>query len=246
MGGGRLAVQQLLLNGGVLDVNNTDPATRKPWYATRTVMHDKKNYVEPCDERFVDGTRPSWDEFGDAFVQAAESSGTKKGDQKKQYNKLKRMKQRHSGSVHCDDFFARLLLTGLVADGATPAQVTDFRILEVMLETLSKANSRGVKKSVGAKKDMHSQVKKAYGKNKLTNLQLMFDAVKAVDTSLQNEADQLSPPEARYWATEKKSKADDDSDDDIFAVDDDLDRAQESDSWRDRTRGQNHRGRRRR
>ena len=50
-------------------------------------------------------------------MQAAESSGTnsaKKGDQKKQYNKLKRMKQRHSGSVHCDDFFARLLLTGLV------------------------------------------------------------------------------------------------------------------------------------
>ena len=58
-----------------------------------------------------------------------------------------------------------------------------------MLETLFKTNSRGIKKSVGPKKDMHSLVKKAYGKNKLTNLQLMFDAVKAVDTSLQNEAD---------------------------------------------------------
>ena len=53
-------------------------------------------------------------------------------------------------------------------------------------------------------------------------MQLMFNAVKAVDTSLQNEADQLSPPGARYWAAEK-SKADDDSDDDVFAVDKDLD-----------------------
>ena len=44
----------------------------------------------------------------------------------------------------------------------------------------------------------------------------MFDAVKAIDTSLQNEADQLSPPEARYWAAEKKSKTGNDSDDDIF------------------------------
>ena len=52
---------------------------------------------------------------------------------------------------------------------------------------------------------------------------LMFDAVKAVDTSLQNEVDQLNPPEARYWAAEKKSKAENDSDDDIFAVDDDFD-----------------------
>ena len=42
--------------------------------------------------------------------------------------------------MHCDDSFARLLLTGLVADNATPAQVMGFRILEVMLETLSKAN----------------------------------------------------------------------------------------------------------
>ena len=67
--------------------------------------------------------------------------------------------------------------------------------------------------------------------NKLTDLQLMFDAVEAVDTSLQNEADQLSPPEARYWAAEKKSKADDDSDDDIFAVDKDFDH------HRDRTAG---------
>ena len=59
---------------------------------------DKKTYNEPCDERFLDGTRPTWDEFGDAFVQAAEASSTKKGDQKKQYNcnKLKRMKQEHS------------------------------------------------------------------------------------------------------------------------------------------------------
>ena len=214
------------LNGGVLDVKNTEPSTRKPWYATREVMVDKKLYSEPCDERFVDGKRPSWDEFGDAFVQAAEASGTKEGDQKKHYNKLKRMRQRHSGSMHCDDFFARLLLTGLVADGATPDQITDFRILELLIETLSKANSKGVKKSLGAKKDMHSQIKKAYGKGKLKNLQLMFDAVKAVDTSLQNEADQLSPPEARYWASEKKSKADradDDSDDDVFAVDEDFD-----------------------
>ena len=117
--------------------------------------------------------------------------------------------------MHCDDSFARLLLTGLVADNATPAQVMDFRILEVMLETLSKANSRGAKESLGAKKDMHAQIKKAYGKGKLTDLQLMFDAVKAVDTSLQNEADQLSPPEARYWAVEKKSKADDNSDEDF-------------------------------
>ena len=138
-------------------MNNTDPATRKPWYATREVMMDKILYSEPCDQRYRDGTRvtrPTWDEFGDAFVQAAEASSTKKGDQKKQYNKLKRMKQKHSGSVHCDDFFDRPLLTGLVADNATPAQVMDFRILEVMLETLSKANSRGIKKSLGAKKDM--------------------------------------------------------------------------------------------
>ena len=113
---------------GVLDVNNTDPNTRKPWYATRDMLIDKKTYTEPCDERFRYGSRPSWDEFGDAFVQAAESSGTKKGDQKKQYNKLKRMKQRHSGSVHCNDFFARLLLTGLIVETATPTQVTDFRL----------------------------------------------------------------------------------------------------------------------
>ena len=39
----------------------------------------------------------------------------------------------------------------------------------------------------------------------------MLDALKAVDTNLQNEADQLSPPEARYWVAEKKSKAGDDS-----------------------------------
>ena len=165
-------------------MNNTDPNTRKPWYATRDMLIDKKTYTEPCDERFRYGSRPSWDEFGDAFVQAAESSGTKKGDQKKQYNKLKRMKQRHSGSVHCNDFFARLLLTGLIVETATPTQVTDFRILEVMIETLSKANSRGVKRILGTKKDMHAQIKKAYGKGKLTNLQLMFNAVKAVDTSL--------------------------------------------------------------
>ena len=174
-----------------MDVNNPDPTTRKPWYATRkpwhttrTVQIDKKTYTEPCDERFHDGTRPSWDEFGDAFVQAFEASGTRKGDQKKQHNKLKRMKQRHSSSVHCDDFFSCLLLTDLVADNATPDQVTDFKILEVMLDTLSKANNRGVKKSLGAKKDMHGQIKKSYSKGKLTNLQRMFDAVKAVDTSL--------------------------------------------------------------
>ena len=116
------------------------------------------------------------------------------------------------------DFFARLLLAGLVAGGAVPSRVTDFRILELCLETLSKANSKGVKKSLGAKKHMHAQTKKAYGKGKLTGLQLMFDAVKAVDTSLQNGAEQLSPPGARYWAAGKKSKAGDDSDDDIVAL----------------------------
>ena len=159
---------------GVLDVNNTDAATRKPWYATRDVLIDKKTYSEPCDERFRDGKQPTWDEFGDAFVQAAESSSTKKGDQKKQYNKLKRMKQRHSGSVHCDDFFARLQLAGLVVGGTAPDKATDFRILELclemylyILETLSKANCRGVKKSLGAKEDTHAQAKKAYGKGKL-------------------------------------------------------------------------------
>ena len=36
-----------VLTGGVLDVKNTDKATRKEWYATREVMVDKKCYTEP-------------------------------------------------------------------------------------------------------------------------------------------------------------------------------------------------------
>ena len=125
-------------------------------------------WTKSCtDEGARGGTRPS-------FVQAAEAFGTKEGDQKEQYNKLKRVKQRHSGSVHCDDFFARLQLAGLVVGGTAPDKATDFRILELclemylyILETLSKANCRGVKKSLGAKEDTHAQAKKAYGKGKL-------------------------------------------------------------------------------
>ena len=148
---------------------------------------------------------------------------TIEGDEKYKtaYANMSRMRQTRRIRLHNQDFYKNLTKTSAVAANLEPKDVTDFRVIETYISTLSKKNHSKLK--AGKEDTVHANTLKGYEKGKCDTLQEAFDRALKQDQYLQKKAESCRRPLKSYLPSKAKKTKDGDSSEDgaIMALDTD-------------------------